>query len=65
MAKLKNMSGLSRRFLPATQSDKRLEKIEKHLGQQSRELYVRLSHMEKRLIALEEKLSVIEKADGM
>ncbi len=58
---MKGVNFLSRRFTPSPEDKERLWELEKYVGRQSRELYVKLLSMEKRLASLEEQINKLEK----
>ena len=63
MARMKEMPFLSRRFVPAEAEGERMRGLERYLTRQSKELYVRLSYLEKRIAALEEQLTSAQSAN--
>ncbi len=51
------MSFFSRKYTPPAENDRRLRELERYITRQSGELYVLLSRLERRIEALEKRLS--------
>lgn len=54
------MNFFSHRYLPSEDSGQRLRGAEQYMIRQSRELYIHLRHLERRLTELEARVAVLE-----
>lgn len=58
---MRGVNFLSRSFTPSPEDQERLRELEKFVGRQSKEAYIKLLSMERRLTSLEERIKRLEK----